>query len=235
MILRLYYNVRWTKYTKYSKGYSGWTKQLLWPCFSAPLTPPFLYAASAPPLQHLLPLRAASARTPYHRSTPPASICMFVLPHVCQGPRMRGIWPACVSRGCVCADIECVHTSVEGRGIEGVCECHHRHLHQSRGWLGAWVSHGNRPLVVITSSVSTYLPLLLMTPAPVIVCHHPPPSAPSVDVPVTSLYVCMFWTLLPPSIWHIVRLEDEVIITSFWDHRSRTRFVFKDNFSVLGC
>ena len=78
--------------------------------------------------------------------------------------------------------------------------CHRRHLHQSRGRLGVWVSCGNRPLVVIIGSVSTYLLLWLMTLVPAIVCHHLPPSAPSVDVPVTSTYVCVFWTLLPPSI-----------------------------------
>ena len=78
--------------------------------------------------------------------------------------------------------------------------CHRWHLHQSRGRLGAWVSCGNQPLVVIIGSVSTYLLLWLMTPVPVIVCRHPPPSAPSVNVPVTSTYVCVFWMLLPPSI-----------------------------------
>ena len=106
-------------------------------------------------------------------------------------------------------------------------KCHHRHLHQSRGWLGAWVSCGNQPLEVTTSSVSMYLPLLLMTPAPVTGCRHPPLSAPSTDVPVTSPYVCMFWTLLLPFIWCVVRLEDEVIMTSSWDRRSRTRLYLR--------
>ena len=78
--------------------------------------------------------------------------------------------------------------------------CHRWHLHQSRGRLGAWVSRGNQPLVVIIGSVSTYLLLWLMTLVPVTVCRHLLPSAPSVDVPVTSTYVCVFWTLLPPSI-----------------------------------
>ena len=81
-----------------------------------------------------------------------------------------------------------------------IVACHRQHLHQSRGRLGAWVSRGNWPLVVITSSVSTYLPLSLMTPAPVTVCRHPPPLVPSINVLVTSLYVCVFWTLPPPSI-----------------------------------
>ena len=79
-------------------------------------------------------------------------------------------------------------------------KCYRRHLHQSRGRLGAWVSRGNRPLVAIIGSVSTYLLLWLITLVPVIVCRHLPPSAPSVDVPMTSIYVCVFWTLLPPSI-----------------------------------
>ena len=92
--------------------------------------------------------------------------------------------------------------------------CHRWHLYQSREQLGTWVSRGNWPLVVITSSVSTYLPLSLMTPALVTVCRHPPLLAPSVDVPVTSPYVCVFWMLLPPSIWRVVRLGDEVIMTS---------------------
>ena len=78
--------------------------------------------------------------------------------------------------------------------------CHRWHLHQSRGRLGARVSRGKQPLVVIIGSVSTYLLLWLMTPVPVIVCRHLPPSAPSADVPVTSTYACVFWTLLPPSI-----------------------------------
>ena len=78
--------------------------------------------------------------------------------------------------------------------------CHCWHLHQSRGRLGAWVSRGNWPLVVITSSVSMYLPPSLTILAPVAVCCPPPPLAPSVDVPVMSPYVCMFWTILPPSI-----------------------------------
>ena len=106
------------------------------------------------------------------------------------------------------------------RQVKALCHC--QHLHQSRGRLGVWVSRGNRPLIVITSSVSTYLRLSLMTPAPVTVCCHPPPLAPSIDVPVTSPYVCVFWTLLPLSIWHVVRLEDEVIMTSSWNRRSRT-------------
>ena len=78
--------------------------------------------------------------------------------------------------------------------------CHCQHLHQLRGQLGAWVSHGNWPLVAIISSVSMYLCLLLMTLASVIVCRHPPPLALSDDVPLTSPYVCVFWTLPPPSI-----------------------------------
>ena len=78
--------------------------------------------------------------------------------------------------------------------------CHRRHLHQSRGRLGARISHGNRPLVVIIGSVSMYPLLWLMTLALVIVCRHLPPSAPFTDVPVTSTYVCVFWTLPPPSI-----------------------------------
>ena len=82
------------------------------------------------------------------------------------------------------------------------CEsrCHRWHLHQSRGRLGARVSRGNQPLGAIIGSVSTYLLLRLMTLVLVIVCRHLPPSAPSIDVPVTSTYVCVFWTLLPPSI-----------------------------------
>ena len=75
--------------------------------------------------------------------------------------------------------------------------CYHWHLHQSRGRLGAWVSCGNQPLVAIIGSVSTYLLLWLMTLVLVIVCRHLPPSPPLVDVPVTSTYVCVFWTLLP--------------------------------------
>ena len=78
--------------------------------------------------------------------------------------------------------------------------CHRWHLHQSRGRLGAWVSRGNQPLAMIIGSASTYLLLWLMTLVPVIVCRHLPPLAPSVDVPVTSTYVCVFWTLLPPSV-----------------------------------
>ena len=98
-----------------------------------------------------------------------------------------------------------------------VSQCHHCyrwHLHQSRGRLGAWVSRGNQPLVAITSSVSTYLLLWLTILAPVTVWRRLPPSAPSTDVPVMSTYVCVFWTLPPPSVWRIVRLEDEVIMTS---------------------
>ena len=112
--------------------------------------------------------------------------------------------------------------------------CHRWHLHQSRGRLGAWVSRGNQPLAVIIGSVSTYLLLWLMTLVPVIVCRHLPPLAPSIDVPVTSTYVCVFWMLPPPSVWRVVRLEDKVIMTSSWDRRSRTRLVFKRDLSVLG-
>jgi hypothetical protein len=36
----------------------------------------------------------------------------------------------------------------------GLCYC--RHLHQSRGRLGAWVSRGNRPWKVTLGSVSMY-------------------------------------------------------------------------------
>ena len=92
------------------------------------------------------------------------------------------------------------HPELDGKVGKLVEACHHWHLHQSRGRLGAWVSRGNQPLVVIIGSVSTYLHLWLMTLVPVIACHHLPPLAPSVDVPVTSTYVCVFWTLLPPSI-----------------------------------
>jgi hypothetical protein len=84
----------------------------------------------------------------------------------------------------------------EARGVV----CHRWHLHQSRGRLGAWVSCGNQPLGAIIGSVSTYLLLWLITLVLAIVCCHLPPSAPSIDVPVTSTYICVFWTLLPPSI-----------------------------------
>ena len=87
-----------------------------------------------------------------------------------------------------------------GRHPDSHHRCHRRHLHRSRGRLGAWVSCGNRPLVAIIGSVSMYPLLWLMTLVPVIVCRHLPPSPPSFDVPVTSTYVCVFWTLLPPSI-----------------------------------
>ena len=40
--------------------------------------------------------------------------------------------------------------------------CHRRHLHQSRGQLGAWVSCGNRPQKETSASVSMY-PLALLT------------------------------------------------------------------------
>ena len=93
-----------------------------------------------------------------------------------------------------------MQTSRAWRATPAHTYCHRRHLHQPRGQLGAWVSRGNRPLVVTIDSVSMYLLLWLMTLAPVIVCRHLPPSAPSIDVPVTSTYVCVFWTLLPPSV-----------------------------------
>ena len=97
--------------------------------------------------------------------------------------------------------VQRMHLCVQGVHLRVSCtRCHRWHLHQSRGRLGAWVSRGNQPLIVIIGSVSTYPLLWPMTPVPVIVCRHLPPSAPSVDVPVTSTYTCVFWTLLPPSI-----------------------------------
>ena len=84
--------------------------------------------------------------------------------------------------------------------VTRVYVCHRWHLHQSRGRLGAWVSRGNQPLGAIIGSVSTYLLLWLITLVLAIVCRHLLPLAPSADVPVTSTYVCVFWTLPPPSI-----------------------------------
>jgi hypothetical protein len=42
-------------------------------------------------------------------------------------------------------------------------------------------------------------PLVLVTRlVDVIVCRLPLPSPPLDDVPVTSIYVCVFWTLVSP-------------------------------------
>ena len=76
--------------------------------------------------------------------------------------------------------------------------CYRRHLHQSGGRLGAWVSRGNRPQKETLGSVSMY-PLVLVTcPVDVIVCVPLPPLLPLDDVPMTSTYVCVFWTLVSP-------------------------------------
>jgi hypothetical protein len=71
-----------------------------------------------------------------------------------------------------------------------------QHLHQPRGWLGAWVSHGNQPLQETSNSVSMYPPLSVMSPVAVIVCCHPPPSPLLNDVSMMSTYLCAFWTLV---------------------------------------
>ena len=76
--------------------------------------------------------------------------------------------------------------------------CYRRHLHQSRGRLGAWVSRGNRPQKETLGSVSMYPLVLLTSLAAVIVCRPLPPSPLFDDVPVTSTYVCVFWTLVSP-------------------------------------
>jgi hypothetical protein len=76
--------------------------------------------------------------------------------------------------------------------------CYRRHLHQSRGRLGAWVSRGNRPQKETLGSVSMY-PLVLLTSLVVVtVCRPLPPSPLFDDVPMTSTYVCVFWTLVFP-------------------------------------
>ena len=76
--------------------------------------------------------------------------------------------------------------------------CYRRHLHQSRGQLGVWVSRGNRPQKETLGSVSMY-PLVLVTClVDVIVCAPLSPLLPLDDVPVTSTYVCVFWTLVFP-------------------------------------
>ena len=76
--------------------------------------------------------------------------------------------------------------------------CYRRHLHQSRGRLGAWVSRGNRPQKETLGSVSMYPLMLVIRLVDVIVRRLLPPSPPLDDVPVTSTYVCVFWTLVSP-------------------------------------
>jgi hypothetical protein len=77
-------------------------------------------------------------------------------------------------------------------------KCYRRHLHQSRGRLGAWVSRGNRPQKETLGSVSMY-PLVLVTRlAAVTVCRPLPRSPLFDDVPMTSTYVRVFWTLVSP-------------------------------------
>jgi hypothetical protein len=76
--------------------------------------------------------------------------------------------------------------------------CYRRHLHQSRGRLGAWVSRGNRPQKETLGSVSMYPPVLLTHLVAVIACHPPLPSSLFDDVPMTSTYVRVFWTLVSP-------------------------------------
>jgi hypothetical protein len=76
--------------------------------------------------------------------------------------------------------------------------CYRRHLHQSRGRLGAWVSRGNRPQKETLGSVSMYPPVLVTRLVDVIVCAPLPPLLPLDDAPMTSTYVCVFWTLVSP-------------------------------------
>ena len=74
--------------------------------------------------------------------------------------------------------------------------CYRRHQHQSRGRLGAWVSRGNRPQKETLGSVSMYPLVLLTSLVAVTVCHPPLPSLLFYDMPMTSTYICMFWTLV---------------------------------------
>jgi ATP-dependent DNA helicase PIF1 len=80
----------------------------------------------------------------------------------------------------------------------GLTFCYRRHLHQSRGRLGAWVSRGNRPQKETLGSVSMYPLVLLTSLVAVTVCRPLPPSPLFDDVPMTSTYVRVFWTLVSP-------------------------------------
>jgi hypothetical protein len=78
--------------------------------------------------------------------------------------------------------------------------CYRRHLHQSTGRLGAWVSRGNRPQKETLGSVSMY-PLVSLTRLVVVtVCLPLPPLLPLDDVPMTSTYICVFWMLVFPPV-----------------------------------
>jgi hypothetical protein len=90
--------------------------------------------------------------------------------------------------------------------------CYHRHQHQSRGRLGAWVSRGNQPQKVTLGSVSMYPLVLLIGLVAVTVCRPLPLS------PLPNDDVCLRMHVLdagiPACMTHCMSKGDVIMMSS---------------------